>query len=178
MSEEEKREASPPEEKPSTEDAPTGPSAKAPKPQKPSPAPAKPSARKEEIMVQSQRDGAGNFLAMMALAVALGSLVLTAFFAYAKVGPSSTAKWATEFQKTTTQQIKALTARVVELEATAQELKAKQGSGGAVNTLDLKKALVSLRDVGRQTSGDTRKRVQQVEGALKALINELEAKSQ
>jgi len=50
-----------------------------------------------------------------------------------------------------------------------------------VNTLDLKQALVSLREVGKHSSGkhssgETTKRVEQVEGALKALINELEAK--
>ncbi|MFQ6671983.1 MAG: hypothetical protein ACE5KY_01685 [Candidatus Tectimicrobiota bacterium] len=45
----------------------------------------------------------------------------------------------------------------------------------AVNTLDLKKALVSLREVGKNTTGRTSKKVQQVEGALKALINDLEA---
>lgn len=178
MSEEEKRETSPPEEKPSSEDAPEAPSAEAPKAPKPSPPPVSASPRKEEMMVQSHKEGAGNFLAMMAIAVALGSLLLTAFFAYAKARPSGSAKWVTEFQRTTTQEINALTARVIDMEAALQELKSQSGRTSDINTLDLKKSLVSLREVGRQATGDTRKRVEQVEGALKALINELEAKSQ
>lgn len=129
-------------------------------------------------MAQPHKEGAGNFLALMALAVALGSLVLTAFFAYSKARPASTAKWAAELQKTTTQEINALTARMIDLEASMQDLKSQRGRAASVETLDLKKALVSLREVGLQTTGETRERVQQVEGALKALINDLEAKSQ
>jgi uncharacterized protein HemX len=180
MSEEEKEETSSPEEKPSSEEAPEAPSAEAPKTPKPPPPPPPPavSPRKEETMIPSHKEGAGNFLAMMAIAVALGSLLLTAFFAYAKARPSSDANWALKFQRTTTQEINTLTARIIDLEAAVQELKSQGGSTGEISTLDLKKSLVSLREVGRQASGETRKRVQQVEGALKALINELEAKGQ
>lgn len=178
MSEEEKEESQPPEEKPSPEEAPAGPPDEAPEAPKTTPAPAAAAPKKEETMVQSQREGAGNFLAMMALAVALGSLLLTAFFAYAKGRPTGTAKWLSEYQRTTTQEMNALTARVIDLEAAVQELKALRSQTGAVDTLDLKKSLVSLREVGQQTTGETRKRVQQVEGALKALINELEVKGQ
>ena len=71
-----------------------------------------------------------------------------------------------------------MAARVGGLEASTKELQAMRGRGAAANTLDLKKALVSLREVGRHTSGATSKKVEQVEGALKALINELEAKGQ
>lgn len=185
MSEEEKRDDSPaeeeqsPEEEPSAEEAPAPPAAEAPKAPEPPPPPARPAAagpEKEEMMVQSQREGASNFLSMMAIAVALGSLLLTAFFAYAKARPASGAKWMSEFQRSTTQELNALTARLVDLEATVSELKSQERSAVDINTLDLKKSLVSLREVGRQTTGDTSKRVEQVEGALKALINELEAK--
>jgi uncharacterized protein HemX len=176
MSEEEKQEMQPPEEEPSPEEAPADPPEEVPKAPKPTPAPATEAPKKEEMMVESQREGAGNFLSLMALTVALGSLLLTAFFAYAKARPASSAKWLTEYQRTTTQEMNAITARVIDLEAAVQEIKALRGGTGEVDTLDLKKSLVSLREVGRQTKGDTRKRVEKVEGALKALINELEAK--
>ncbi len=129
-------------------------------------------------MLKPLREGAGNFVAMMALAVALGSLVLSAFFAYAKGRPAGTAARIAEVQASTGKQLIALSGRVAGLEASVNELQATRGRGAAVNTLDLKKALVSLREVGRHTSGATSKKVEQVEGALKALINELEAQGQ
>jgi hypothetical protein len=129
-------------------------------------------------MLKPPREGAGNFVAMMALAVALGSLVLTAFFAYAKGRPAGGSAQIAEVQVSTGKQLNALSARVAGLEASIEELQAMRGRAAAVNTLDLKKALVSLREVGRHTSGATSKKVEQVEGALKALINELEAKGQ
>lgn len=174
MSEEEKeKEEAPkpevPEEKPPSAEAPR----EAPAPEVPTAEPP-PSPKKEETMVKPAREGAGNFLAWLALAVALGSLVLTGFFAYAKARPRAMPSWARQMQQTTTQELNALTARVVELEAAVKELQAQRGPIGFSSTLDLKKALVTLREVGRQVAGKTRKRVEQIEGALKALINELE----
>lgn len=178
MSEEAKQEqeSSAPEEKPSREDAASESPPKAQEAPKPPPAPAPPSPRKEETMVKPQREGAGNFVSMMALAVAIGSLILSAFFAFTKARPRSSAKWVTEMQKTTSKELNALSTRVAGLEATAKELQALRGRAAVLNTLDLKKALVSLREVGRQTSGETSRKVEQVEGALKALIHELESK--
>lgn len=129
-------------------------------------------------MLKPPREGASNFVAMMALAVALGSLVLSAFFAYAKGRPAISAARIAEVEASTGKQIGTLAARVAGIEASVNELQAMRGRGAAINTLDLKKALVSLREVGRHTSGATSKKVEQVEGALKALINELEAKGQ
>jgi hypothetical protein len=112
----------------------------------------------------------------MALAVAIGSLLLTGFFAFGKARPRGSAKLVAEIKKTTSGRFKALTARIAGLEAAVKELKTLGGQASMVNTLDLKQALVSLREVGKHSSGETTKRVEQVEGALKALINELESK--
>lgn len=128
-------------------------------------------------MVTPKTEGAGNFVATMALAVALGSLALTGFFAYAKSRPADSATQVAKIQ-TTKKELRALTTRVGSLEASMKELQTLQRSAGVVNTLDLKKALVSLREVGKNTSGPTNKKVQKVEGALKALINDLEAQGQ
>ncbi|MCZ6660807.1 MAG: hypothetical protein O6916_05175 [bacterium] len=188
MSEKDKKGDSPSEKKPSPKDAPPKPppeAKEAPKPPpeakeapKPPPPPPPPPAdpRKDEVMVKPRREGGGNFISTMALAVALGSLLLTGFFAFAKARPRGNTKLVAEIKKTTSGEFKTLTARVAGLEAAVKELKTLGGQAGMVNTLDLKQALVSLREVGKHSSGETTKRVEQVEGALKALINELEAK--
>lgn len=180
MSKEEKSEKSPSKKKPSPKATAKESPPKAPEPASGGPPPpAAPAApRKEDVMLKPLREGSGNFVAMMALAVALGSLVLSAFFAYAKGRPAISAARITEVQVSTGKQLNALSSRVAGIEASVNELQAMRGRGAAVNTLDLKKALVSLREVGRHTSGATSKKVEQVEGALKALINELEAKGQ
>lgn len=178
MSKEEKSGESPSKKKPSSKAAAKESPPKAPEPASGGPPPpAAPAApRKEDVMLKPLREGSGNFVAMMALAVALGSLVLSAFFAYAKGRPAGTTAQIAQIQVSTGKQINALSARVAGLEASTKELQAMRGA--AANTLDLKKALVSLREVGRHTSGATSKKVEQVEGALKALINELEAQGQ
>ncbi len=127
-------------------------------------------------MVKPRTEGVGNFISTMAMAVAIGSLLLTGFFAFGKTRPRGNAKLVAEIKETTSGELKALKARVAGLEASVNELKTLGGQASMVNTLDLKQALVSLREVGKHSSGETTKRVEQVEGALKALINELEAK--
>ena len=178
MSEKEKKGDSPSEKKPSPKDAAPKPPPEAKEAPKPPPPPPPPPAdpRKDEVMVKPRTEGGGNFISTMAMAVAIGSLLLTGFFAFAKARPRGNAKLVAEIKKTTSGQIKALTARVAGLEAAVKDLKTLGGQASMVNTLDLKQALVSLREVGKHSSGKTTKRVEQVEGALKALINELEAK--
>lgn len=180
MSEKDKKGDSPSEKKPSPKDAPPKPppeAKEAPKPPPPPPSPPPPAdPRKDEVMLKPQREGGGNFISTMALAVALGSLLLTGFFAFGKARPRGSAKLVAEIKKTTSEELKAMTARVAGLEAAVKDLKTLGGQASMVNTLDLKQALVSLREVGKHSSGETTKRVEQVEGALKALINELEAK--
>ena len=127
-------------------------------------------------MLKPQREGGGNFISTMAMGVAIGSLLLTGFFAFGKARPRGSAKLVAEIKKTTSGRFKTLTARIAGLEADVKELKTLGGQASMVNTLDLKQALVSLREVGKHSSGETTKRVEQVEGALKALINELETK--
>ncbi len=178
MSEKDKKGDSPPEKKPSPKGAAPKPPPKAKEAPKPPPPPPPPPADpiKDEVMVKPRREGGGNFISTMALAVALGSLLLTGFFAFGKARPRGTAKLVAEIKKTTSGELKALAARVAGLEAAVKDLKTLGGQASMVNTLDLKQALVSLREVGKHSSGETTKRVEQVEGALKALINELEAK--
>ncbi len=180
MSEKEKKGDSPSEKKPSPKGAPPKPPPEAketPKPPPPPPSPPPPAdPRKDEVMLKPQREGGGNFISTMALAVAIGSLLLTGFFAFGKARPRGSAKLVAEIKETTSGELKALKARIAGLEASVKELKALRGQASMVNTLDLKQALVSLREVGKHSSGETTKRVEQVEGALKALINELETK--
>ncbi len=178
MSEKDKKGDSPSEKKPSPKEAAPKPPPKAKEAPKPPPPPPPPPADpiQDEVMLRPQREGGGNFISMMALAVALGSLLLTGFFAFAKTRPRGNAKLVAEIKKTTSGEIKAMKARVAGLEAAVKDLKTLGGQASMVNTLDLKQALVSLREVGKHYSGETTKRVEQVEGALKALINELEAK--
>ena len=178
MSEKEKKGDSPSEKKPSPKDAAPKPPPEAKEAPKPPPPPPPPPAdpRKDEVMVKPRTEGGGNFISTMAMAVAIGSLLLTGFFAFAKARPRGNDKLVAEIKKTTSGKLKALTARVAGLEAAVKDLKTLGGQASMVNTLDLKQALVSLREVGKHSSGETTKRVEQVEGALKALINELEAK--
>ncbi len=178
MSEKPKKGDSPSEKKPSPKDAARKPPPKAKEAPKPPPPPPPPPADpiKDEVTLRPQREGGGNFISTMALAVAIGSLLLTGFFAFGKARPRGSAKLVAEIKKTTSGRFKALTARIAGLEAAVKELKTLGGQASMVNTLDLKQALVSLREVGKHSSGETTKRVEQVEGALKALINELESK--
>ncbi|MFQ6671984.1 MAG: hypothetical protein ACE5KY_01690 [Candidatus Tectimicrobiota bacterium] len=60
-------------------------------------------------MAKLKTEGAGNFVAMMALAVALGSLALTGFFAYAKARPTGAATQVAKMRETTTKELKVLT---------------------------------------------------------------------